>query len=49
MPELRFNRLQLTDKECDGQQRRFFGRFVAREAILDEEYWVGLYFHFSSY
>lgn len=40
MPELSFNRLQLTDQECAGLQRRNFGRFVAREALLDEEYWV---------
>lgn len=37
---LRFDRRQLSDEECDSRQRRFFGRFVAREAILDEEYWV---------
>ncbi|CAA2968352.1 Peptide alpha-N-acetyltransferase [Olea europaea subsp. europaea] len=40
MPELSFNRLQLTDQECAGLQRRNFGRFVAREALLDEEYWT---------
>ncbi|KAL8527353.1 hypothetical protein ACS0TY_005281 [Phlomoides rotata] len=39
-PELSFDRLQLTDQECTGLQRRNFGRFVAREAILDEEYWT---------
>ncbi|GFP97078.1 hypothetical protein PHJA_001851900 [Phtheirospermum japonicum] len=41
LPELSFDRLQLTDQECTGLQRRNFGRFVAREAILDEEFWVG--------
>ncbi|GFS37829.1 hypothetical protein Acr_00g0054190 [Actinidia rufa] len=41
-PELSFNRLQLTDEECSGLQRRNFGRFIAREAVLDEEYWVGI-------
>ncbi|KAK6164042.1 hypothetical protein DH2020_000906 [Rehmannia glutinosa] len=40
LPELSFDRLQLTDQECTGLQRRNFGRFVAREAILDEEYWT---------
>ncbi|XP_028071963.1 uncharacterized protein LOC114274144 isoform X3 [Camellia sinensis] len=40
-PELSFNRLQLSDQEYNGLQRRNFGRFVAREAVLDEEYWVG--------
>ncbi|GMP91581.1 hypothetical protein CsSME_00042221 [Camellia sinensis var. sinensis] len=39
-PELSFNRLQLSDQEYNGLQRRNFGRFVAREAVLDEEYWV---------
>ncbi|XP_059625025.1 GCN5-related N-acetyltransferase 6, chloroplastic-like isoform X2 [Cornus florida] len=39
-PELCFNRLQLTDQECYGLLRRNFGRFAAREAVLDEEYWT---------
>ncbi|CAL5425512.1 unnamed protein product [Camellia sinensis] len=39
-PELSFNRLQLSDQEYNGLQRRNFGRFVAREAVLDEEYWT---------
>ncbi|KAL6519048.1 hypothetical protein OROHE_017472 [Orobanche hederae] len=38
--ELSFDRLQLTDEECTGLKRRNFGRFVAREAMLDEEYWT---------
>lgn len=40
LPELSFNRLQLSDEECIGLQRRNFGIFVAREAVLDEEYWT---------
>lgn len=40
LPELAFDRLQLTDEECCGIQTRGFGRFVARSAVLDEEYWV---------
>ncbi|XP_073271208.1 GCN5-related N-acetyltransferase 6, chloroplastic-like isoform X2 [Primulina huaijiensis] len=40
LAKLSFNRLQLTDQECTGLQRRNFGRFVARGAILDEEYWT---------
>lgn len=40
LPELSFDRLQLTDQECTGLQRRNFGRYVARGAILDEEYWT---------
>ncbi|KAL6524305.1 hypothetical protein OROGR_016739 [Orobanche gracilis] len=38
--ELSFDRLQLADEECTGLKRRNFGRFVAREAMLDEEYWT---------
>ncbi|KAA8550077.1 hypothetical protein F0562_001761 [Nyssa sinensis] len=40
LPELSFNRLQLSEQECCGLQRRNFGGFVAREAVLDEEYWT---------
>ncbi|KAM7528259.1 hypothetical protein LguiB_031669 [Lonicera macranthoides] len=39
-PELSFDRLQPTDQEYLGLQKRNFGRFVAREAVLDEEYWT---------
>ncbi|KAL3351110.1 hypothetical protein AABB24_019622 [Solanum stoloniferum] len=39
LPELAFNRLQQTDDGYSGLQRRNFGRFIAREAVLDEEYW----------
>lgn len=48
LPGLSFDRLQLTDRECTGIQRREFGHFVARKAILDEEYWVGLALFFNS-
>ncbi|KMT09733.1 hypothetical protein BVRB_6g131790 isoform A [Beta vulgaris subsp. vulgaris] len=40
LPELSFNRLQPSDNDCDGLLRRLFGRFLAREAVLDEEYWT---------
>ncbi|XP_051142166.1 uncharacterized protein LOC127259061 [Andrographis paniculata] len=40
LPELSFDRKQLTDEECAGLKNWNFGRFVAREAILDEEYWT---------
>lgn len=40
LPELSFNRLQPTEEHC-GLKKHSFGRFVAREAMLDEEYWVG--------
>ncbi|KAG9157270.1 hypothetical protein Leryth_004926, partial [Lithospermum erythrorhizon] len=40
LSELLFNRLQLPDQECHELQKRSFGRFNAREAVLDEEYWT---------
>ncbi|XP_074294291.1 GCN5-related N-acetyltransferase 6, chloroplastic-like [Silene latifolia] len=40
LPELSFNRLQPTDQDCDGLLKRQFGRYLAREAFLDEEYWT---------
>ncbi|CAM8892251.1 unnamed protein product [Rhodiola kirilowii] len=40
LPELAFNRLQLSEQEYCGLQRRNFGQFIAREAMLDEEYWT---------
>ncbi|GMH23939.1 hypothetical protein Nepgr_025782 [Nepenthes gracilis] len=40
LPELSFNRLQPSDQEYGELQRHNFGRFVAREAVLDEEYWT---------
>nr|CAD1832307.1 unnamed protein product [Ananas comosus var. bracteatus] len=46
---LRFDRRQLSDEECDSRQRRFFGRFVAREAILDEEYWTAAWLRAESH
>ncbi|KAF5183320.1 Acyl-CoA N-acyltransferases (NAT) superfamily protein [Thalictrum thalictroides] len=40
LPDLSFNRLQLSDLECCGVQNRGFAHFVARGAVLDEEYWT---------
>ncbi|KAF9599349.1 hypothetical protein IFM89_036806 [Coptis chinensis] len=40
LPELAFGRLQTTDLETCGIQKRRFGRFVARGVVLDEEYWT---------
>ena len=37
---LRFDRLQPSDQELDQHKRLEFGKFVAREARLDEEFWV---------
>lgn len=38
--DLRFNRLRPSVEESDCKYKRFFGCYVAREAIIDEEYWV---------
>ncbi|KAI9110177.1 hypothetical protein K1719_018619 [Acacia pycnantha] len=38
--DLRFDRLQPSDYELVGDKILEFGQFVAREAVLDEEYWV---------
>lgn len=37
---LRFDRLQPPNSEFVQEDRLEFGKFVAREAILDEEFWV---------
>ncbi|KAJ6790691.1 Uncharacterized protein M6B38_247570 [Iris pallida] len=39
-PELAFDRLQPCDEELHKGEKRAFGRFVARSALLDEEYWT---------
>jgi len=36
---LRFDRKQ-ADQLCVPNKKHEFGQFVAREAVLDEEYWV---------
>ncbi|KAL6660206.1 hypothetical protein ACP70R_002328 [Stipagrostis hirtigluma subsp. patula] len=38
--DLRFNRLRPSIDESDCKYKRFFGCYVAREAIIDEEYWI---------
>ncbi|XP_020586982.1 uncharacterized protein LOC110029160 isoform X4 [Phalaenopsis equestris] len=37
--DLRFDRLQPSEEEISCKHRRVFGRYIAREAVLDEEYW----------
>lgn len=37
---LQFDRLQPSDQELVRENQFEFGQFVAREAVLDEEYWV---------
>ncbi|XP_062216574.1 GCN5-related N-acetyltransferase 6, chloroplastic-like isoform X2 [Phragmites australis] len=38
--DLRFNRLRPSIDESDCKYKRLFGCYVAREAIIDEEYWI---------
>ncbi|XBH87051.1 hypothetical protein VPH35_074595 [Triticum aestivum] len=38
--DLRFNRLRPPIEKSDCKYTRYFGRYVAREAIMDEEYWI---------
>lgn len=38
--DLRFNRLRPSIDESDCKYKRLFGCYVAREAVIDEEYWV---------
>ncbi|KAJ8564563.1 hypothetical protein K7X08_001023 [Anisodus acutangulus] len=37
---LQFDRLHLSDEVLDHENRLEFGQFMAREAMLDEEYWT---------
>jgi hypothetical protein len=38
--DLWFNRLRPSIDESDCKYKRLFGCYVAREAVIDEEYWV---------
>ncbi|URE46617.1 FR47-like protein [Musa troglodytarum] len=46
---LRFDRLQPSDEEFSCEHRRAFGRFVAREALLDEELWTAAWLRAESH
>ncbi|XP_020275920.1 uncharacterized protein LOC109850328 isoform X2 [Asparagus officinalis] len=47
--DLRFDRLQLSDDEVDCEYKRAFGRYIAREAILDEEFWTAAWLRAESH
>lgn len=47
-PELQFNKMQLLDTDIN-QESRYFGDFVAREALLDEEYWTAAWLRAESH
>lgn len=38
--DLRFNCPQVLERELVHEDKFEFGQFVAREAVIDEEYWV---------
>ncbi|KAJ6809583.1 uncharacterized protein M6B38_162165 [Iris pallida] len=46
--DLHFDRLQPSDKECDCEHKRVFGRFIAREALIDEEIWTAAWLRAES-
>lgn len=43
--DLQFDRIQPSDQHLVDKKKFEFGQFVAREAMLDEEYWVGSQFY----
>ncbi|KAK4265600.1 hypothetical protein QN277_026630 [Acacia crassicarpa] len=47
--DLRFDRLQPSDYELVGDKILEFGQFVAREAVLDEEYWTAAWLRAESH
>nr|XP_009784965.1 PREDICTED: uncharacterized protein LOC104233286 isoform X2 [Nicotiana sylvestris] len=46
---LHFDRMQLPDEVLDQENRLEFGQFMAREAILDEEYWTAAWLRAESH
>ncbi|KAK9274674.1 hypothetical protein L1049_021925 [Liquidambar formosana] len=47
--DLHFDRQQPSDQEFNQENRMEFGRFVAREAVLDEEYWTAAWLRAESH
>ncbi|KAL5158495.1 hypothetical protein HKD37_15G042949 [Glycine soja] len=47
--DLQFDRLQPSDQELGRVKRFEFGQFVAREAMLDEEYWTAAWLRAESH
>ncbi|KAL1371760.1 GCN5-related N-acetyltransferase 6, chloroplastic isoform X1 [Arachis stenosperma] len=47
--DLHFDRLQPSDQELDQHSRFEFGQFVARQALLDEEYWTAAWLRAESH
>ena len=44
--DLRFNRLRPSIDRSDCKYKRLFGCYAAREALIDEEYWVLLFLEY---
>ncbi|KAF7837939.1 Acyl-CoA N-acyltransferase [Senna tora] len=47
--DLRFDRLQPSDRELVGDSIFEFGQFVARQAMVDEEYWAAAWLRAENY
>ncbi|CAL1357319.1 unnamed protein product [Linum trigynum] len=43
LPDLRFDRLQIPEQDLVDVDKMEFGKFVAREALIDEEYWIAAF------
>ncbi|PON55590.1 hypothetical protein TorRG33x02_298830 [Trema orientale] len=48
-PDLQFDRLQPSEQDLIQEKRLQFGHFVAREAMLDEEYWTAAWLRAESH
>ncbi|KAJ8767490.1 hypothetical protein K2173_017534 [Erythroxylum novogranatense] len=48
LPDLQFNRLQVPEKELVHENKLEFGHFVAREAVVDEEFWTAAWLRAES-
>ncbi|KAJ4825234.1 hypothetical protein Tsubulata_035455 [Turnera subulata] len=48
LPDLRFDRLQIPEKELIHEDKLEFGNFVAREAMIDEEFWTAAWLRAES-
>ncbi|ONH97593.1 hypothetical protein PRUPE_7G199400 [Prunus persica] len=48
-PDLQFDRLQTSDQDLVQEKKFEFGRFIAREAILDEELWTAAWLRAESH
>ncbi|XP_062091153.1 GCN5-related N-acetyltransferase 6, chloroplastic [Humulus lupulus] len=48
-PDLQFNRLQPSERDLVQEKKLEFGQFVARDAILDEEFWTAAWLRAESH